>query len=146
MKPRPSAAVLEDLTCDSDGRIDQYVERGLLEPTLPVHELKPDETYLLGVFMAGAYQETLGDIHNLFGDTDSVDVIAPGRPVRAATTRACGRHRRCRARTGRLPARELMAACRAQVAAAGLEPRGAKPSNGCVDRRPLGLHLPARSA
>ncbi len=75
-------AVLEDLTCDSDGRIDQYVERGLLEPTLPVHEIAEGESYLIGIFLAGAYQETLGDIHNLFGDTDSVDVLADGRGFR----------------------------------------------------------------
>lgn len=67
-------AVLEDLTCDSDGRIDHYVDRGLLQETLAVHSIAPDERYLLGIFMAGAYQETLGDIHNLFGDTDTVDV------------------------------------------------------------------------
>jgi len=67
-------AVLEDLTCDSDGRIDHYVDRGLLQETLAVHSIEPGEQYLLGIFMAGAYQETLGDIHNLFGDTDTVDV------------------------------------------------------------------------
>jgi len=67
-------AVLEDLTCDSDGRIDHYVDRGLLQETLAVHSIAPGELYLLGIFMAGAYQETLGDIHNLFGDTDTVDV------------------------------------------------------------------------
>lgn len=67
-------AVIEDLTCDSDGRIDRYVEQEELEATLPVHALKPHEPYLLGLFMVGAYQETLGDIHNLFGDTDAIDV------------------------------------------------------------------------
>lgn len=67
-------AVLQDLTCDSDGRIDQYVDREGVESTLPVHELSSDEPYLLGIFMVGAYQEILGDMHNLFGDTDSVNV------------------------------------------------------------------------
>lgn len=67
-------AVIEDLTCDSDGRIDHYVEQEELEATLPVHSLKTGEPYLLGLFMVGAYQETLGDIHNLFGDTDAIDV------------------------------------------------------------------------
>ncbi len=66
--------VLEDLTCDSDGRIDRYVDLGGIEPTLRVHPIDAQETYLLGIFMTGAYQETLGDIHNLFGDTDAVDV------------------------------------------------------------------------
>ncbi|GAB4191070.1 MAG: arginine decarboxylase [Wenzhouxiangellaceae bacterium] len=68
-------AVLEDLTCDSDGRIERYVDQMGLEKTLRVHPLDDDEQYLLGVFLVGAYQETLGDIHNLFGDTDSADAV-----------------------------------------------------------------------
>ncbi len=67
-------ASLCDLTCDSDGRIDQYVDGQGLETSLPAHALKDDEDYLLGFFMVGAYQEILGDMHNLFGDTDAVDV------------------------------------------------------------------------
>jgi arginine decarboxylase len=71
-------AVLADLTCDSDGRIDQYVDADGVDFSLPVHELKRGEGYRLGIFMVGAYQETLGDIHNLFGDTDAVNVrLAP---------------------------------------------------------------------
>ena len=66
--------VLADLTCDSDGRIDQYVDANGLDVSLPLHELKQGETYRLGIFLIGAYQETLGDIHNLFGDTDAVNV------------------------------------------------------------------------
>ncbi len=66
--------VIADLTCDSDGRIDTYVESETLDTSLPLHALKPGESYLLGIFMVGAYQETLGDIHNLFGDTDAVNV------------------------------------------------------------------------
>jgi len=66
--------VIQDLTCDSDGRIDSYVDSEGIESSLPLHEFKPAEEYLLGIFMLGAYQEILGDIHNLFGDTDSVDV------------------------------------------------------------------------
>jgi arginine decarboxylase len=66
--------VLEDLTCDSDGRIDRYVDREGLERSMALHEPKPGERYYLGVFLVGAYQETLGDIHNLFGDTDTVNV------------------------------------------------------------------------
>ncbi|HEX7325200.1 MAG TPA: biosynthetic arginine decarboxylase, partial [Rhodanobacteraceae bacterium] len=65
---------LADLTCDSDGRIDTYVEAGDLDVSLPLHALRPDEPYRLGIFLVGAYQETLGDIHNLFGDTDAVNV------------------------------------------------------------------------
>ncbi len=65
---------LEDLTCDSDGRIDYYVDGEGIEHSLPVHAIKPGEEYLLGIFMVGAYQEILGDMHNLFGDTDAVDI------------------------------------------------------------------------
>lgn len=68
-------AALCDLTCDSDGRIDRYVDFGGIESTLPVHALKADEDYCLGFFMVGAYQEILGDMHNLFGDTDAVNVV-----------------------------------------------------------------------
>lgn len=71
----PSIRVsLCDLTCDSDGRIDQYVDRDGLDSTLPAHPLRADEPYLLGFFLVGAYQEILGDMHNLFGDTDAVDI------------------------------------------------------------------------
>lgn len=67
-------AVLQDLTCDSDGKIRQYVDEQSIESSLPVHALREGEDYLLGVFLVGAYQEILGDMHNLFGDTDSVNV------------------------------------------------------------------------
>ena len=67
--------VLQDLTCDSDGRIDQYVDHDGLESTLPLHTPVNGEAYLIGLFLVGAYQEILGDMHNLFGDTDSVNVI-----------------------------------------------------------------------
>ncbi len=75
-------AVLQDLTCDSDGKIRQYVDEQSIETSLPVHELQPGEDYLLGVFLVGAYQEILGDMHNLFGDTDSVNIYQrpDGRP------------------------------------------------------------------
>ena len=68
-------AVLQDLTCDSDGKIRQYVDQQSIETTLPVHRLKAGERYFLGIFLVGAYQEILGDMHNLFGDTDSVNVF-----------------------------------------------------------------------
>ena len=66
--------VIADLTCDSDGRIDHYVDADGIDVSLPLHSLRKGESYLLGLFMVGAYQETLGDIHNLFGDTDAVNV------------------------------------------------------------------------
>jgi arginine decarboxylase len=73
-EPPGLRATLCDLTCDSDGRIDRYVDHQGLEPTLPVHPLRAGEAYLLGFFLLGAYQEILGDMHNLFGDTNAVDV------------------------------------------------------------------------
>ena len=66
--------VIADLTCDSDGRVDTYVQSQTLSHSLPLHNLKAGESYRLGIFMVGAYQETLGDIHNLFGDTDTANV------------------------------------------------------------------------
>ena len=66
--------VIADLTCDSDGKIDVYVENEDLDTSLPLHELRKGESYRLGFFLVGAYQEILGDIHNLFGDTDAIEV------------------------------------------------------------------------
>jgi arginine decarboxylase len=67
-------AILQDLTCDSDGQIRAYVDSGRIQATLPVHDYRPEMPYLLGVFLVGAYQEILGDQHNLFGDTHAIDV------------------------------------------------------------------------
>ncbi len=72
-------AILQDLTCDSDGRIEHYVDGDGVESTLPIHGVRAGEPYLLGIFLVGAYQEILGDMHNLFGDTDAVDLeVGPG--------------------------------------------------------------------
>lgn len=67
---------LADLTCDSDGKIEKFidVEAGDYKRTLNVHEMKEGEHYYIGAFLTGAYQEILGDLHNLFGDTDAVHV------------------------------------------------------------------------
>lgn len=70
--------VIVDLTCDSDGRIDHYVDAEGVDVSQPLHALRHGESYRLGIFMVGAYQETLGDIHNLFGDTDAVNVRVEG--------------------------------------------------------------------
>ncbi|GAB3344579.1 arginine decarboxylase [Lysobacter tyrosinilyticus] len=70
--------VIADMTCDSDGMIDTYVETEGLDSSLPLHEMKHGESYRLGFFLVGAYQEILGDIHNLFGDTDAVEVHIDG--------------------------------------------------------------------
>ncbi|MDD4913917.1 MAG: biosynthetic arginine decarboxylase [Methylococcales bacterium] len=71
-------AVIQDLTCDSDGRIDQYVDRQNISNTLALHSIDLSQPYLLGFFMLGAYQEILGDMHNLFGDTHSINVELDG--------------------------------------------------------------------
>jgi arginine decarboxylase len=76
---RPTrAAVLGDVTCDSDGKIDQFIDRRDVKRTLPLHALR-NEPYYLGAFLIGAYQEILGDLHNLFGDTNAVHVSTDER-------------------------------------------------------------------
>lgn len=77
-EPPDCRAVILDITCDSDGRIDHYVDREGVETTLPLHVPRRGESYLIGIFMVGAYQEILGDMHNLFGDTHSVNVELDG--------------------------------------------------------------------
>ena len=72
---RPTrSATLQDITCDSDGKIANFVTNRNNSHILPVHALKTNETYYLGVFLVGAYQEILGDMHNLFGDTTAVHI------------------------------------------------------------------------
>lgn len=72
------SATLQDITCDSDGKIDNFISTRNFSYHLPVHELLPKEPYYLGVFLVGAYQEILGDLHNLFGDTNAVHVKSKG--------------------------------------------------------------------
>jgi arginine decarboxylase len=67
-------AILSDITCDSDGKIDSFILDDGASPSLPVHDLPDDRPYHMGVFFIGAYQETLGDLHNLFGDTNAVTI------------------------------------------------------------------------
>jgi arginine decarboxylase len=67
-------AILTDITCDSDGKINRFVLEDGVSNSLPVHDLREDENYLIGVFFVGAYQETLGDLHNLFGDANVVTI------------------------------------------------------------------------
>lgn len=66
--------ILQDITCDSDGKIEKYVDGEGIEPTLPLPRYQNGGPHLIGMFMVGAYQEILGDMHNLFGDTHSVHV------------------------------------------------------------------------
>jgi arginine decarboxylase len=65
---------LQDVTCDSDGKIDRFVGWRKPKPNLELHALRGDEPYVLGIFLTGAYQEILGDLHNLFGDTNAVHI------------------------------------------------------------------------
>ena len=67
-------ATLQDITCDSDGKIANFVTSRNVAHDLPVHTIKAKESYYIGVFLVGAYQEILGDMHNLFGDTNAVHV------------------------------------------------------------------------
>ena len=75
LNERPTRnATLQDITCDSDGKIANFVTNRHNSHSLPVHALKKNEPYYLGVFLVGAYQEILGDMHNLFGDTTAVHI------------------------------------------------------------------------
>ena len=78
---RPTrTATLQDITCDSDGKIANFVTNRHISHVLPVHQLKKSDQYYLGVFLVGAYQEILGDMHNLFGDTNAVHIsVKDGR-------------------------------------------------------------------
>ena len=66
---------VQDITCDSDGKIDLFVRGGDTARSLLLHTLKPDEPYFVAVYLVGAYQEILGDLHNLFGDTNAIHVV-----------------------------------------------------------------------
>jgi arginine decarboxylase len=119
-------ARIEDLTCDSDGRVDFYVNGDGIENSLPLHAITAEEGYLLGFFMVGAYQEILGDMHNLFGDTDTVNL----------EVNADGSHRLCQPEHGdradellryvHFEPKRLRAVYRQRVNAADLEPARAR--------------------
>ena len=66
---------LQDVTCDSDGKIDQFIGWRTTQPSLELHPFRHEEPYILGIFLTGAYQEILGDLHNLFGDTNAVHLF-----------------------------------------------------------------------
>ena len=74
--------VIHDVTCDCDGMIKKYVSGSEVTEALPIHETKENESYFLGIFLVGAYQETLSDLHNLFGDTHAVSVDVENGRVR----------------------------------------------------------------
>lgn len=73
------SATLQDITCDSDGKIDNFISTRNFSYYLPVHSLKGSKPYYIGVFLVGAYQEILGDLHNLFGDTNAVHISVDDR-------------------------------------------------------------------
>jgi arginine decarboxylase len=75
LKEEPTRrAILADMSCDSDGKIDRFIDLKDVKRYLNLHPMKPGEPYYLGIFLVGAYQEILGDLHNLFGDTNAVHV------------------------------------------------------------------------
>ncbi|MBP9225447.1 MAG: biosynthetic arginine decarboxylase [Verrucomicrobiales bacterium] len=74
--------VIHDVTCDCDGMIKKYVTNSEVTESLPVHETRENESYFLGIFLVGAYQETLSDLHNLFGDTHAVSVDVENGKIR----------------------------------------------------------------
>lgn len=76
LNKRPNrTGTLADLTCDSDGKVDQFIDLHDVKRVLELHDVKKGQPYLLGMFLVGAYQEILGDLHNLFGDTHCVHVM-----------------------------------------------------------------------
>ncbi|HEX7381210.1 MAG TPA: arginine decarboxylase, partial [Nevskiaceae bacterium] len=125
---RPALRVkLCDLTCDSDGKLEAYVDREGLMPTLALHARRPGERYLIGVFLVGAYQEILGDMHNLFGDTHAVNVVLDARAPdgwRIADIEQ-GDTTADLLRYVHLDPRQLAAGYRRKLAAAGLAPERA---------------------
>lgn len=76
LEEEPLANVtLQDITCDSDGKIDFFVKQTEISRSLPLHVQNPDQPYFVAVYLVGAYQEILGDLHNLFGDTNAVHIV-----------------------------------------------------------------------
>ena len=71
-------ATIQDISCDSDGKIDMFVRNGEMTRTLALHPLKKEDPYFIAVYLVGAYQEILGDLHNLFGDTNAVHIVCDG--------------------------------------------------------------------
>jgi arginine decarboxylase len=83
LKEQPTRhGILSDLTCDSDGKMDRFIDLHDVKNTLELHPFSPNEPYFLGVFLVGAYQEILGDLHNLFGDVNAVHIVSDGTGYR----------------------------------------------------------------
>lgn len=80
---RPTVeGTLQDITCDSDGKINHFIGLRDYSNVLPLHEFKKEEPYYIGVYLVGAYQEILGDLHNLFGDTNQVHIVCEDKAYR----------------------------------------------------------------
>ena len=69
-------STIVDITCDSDGKIDRFIEAETVDETIALHPLKPGQPYFIGLFLTGAYQDIMGDMHNLFGRVNEVHVFA----------------------------------------------------------------------
>jgi len=118
-RPLQRRAVVQDLTCDSDGAVHHYVGRDGIESTLALPAADPEQPLLLGMFLVGAYQEILGDMHNLFGDTDSVNVELDGESWRLSDPQNGDSIESVLGHV-RFAERELLQAYRRRVAASGL--------------------------
>lgn len=119
-RPVNRRGVVQDLTCDSDGTVSLYVDGDGVESTLPLPEPEPGEPLWLGIFMVGAYQEILGDRHNLFGATDSVNVEVDGDGHRFAAAERGDSVGAVLSSVG-FDERELSGAYRRRIAAADLD-------------------------
>ena len=139
--------MLGDITCDSDGKIDQFIDRRDVKRTLPLHTVN-GEPYYLGVFLVGAYQEILGDLHNLFGDTHAVHVsldehgsVVLDAVIKGDTVREVLDYVEFDADTLVAQAAQRR---RARRARGQDQLRGIRPAPRVLRRRPARLHLPRR--
>ena len=146
--PPTHHAVLGDITCDSDGKIDQFIDRRDVKRTLPLHTVNGDP-YYLGVFLVGAYQEILGDLHNLFGDTHAVHVSLDERGnvvldavIKGDTVKEVLDYVEFDSDT---LVRKLRHDVELAVREGKITLRGVRPPAGVLRGRSAGLHLPRRS-